>query len=358
MLKIRVQKQDAMVSVPHAFVDEYMPRANALYAVVYLFFLRHCGEADMTCGRAADALDVLESDVVKGLRYWEQAGLLRLENGTDKTVLGVEFLPFPYIAVVPKMALIPAKAAEPAPPEDDRDSRLREKPQYTVEELEIYNKKSAEIRDYFAMAESMLGRMLKYDDLNTLFALYDWLRLPIEVVEILLVHCANNGHRNMRYIEKTAVDWADNGVDTPEKAEEYMLRHNGEYREIMKAFGLKNEPTPAQTKFMRTWLDRLPLDVVLEACDRTILSIGKPKFSYTETILANWHANGIQDLDGARAADEAFHKDKEEKTENAPKRQALKRNRFIDIKQREWDFEQIEAMAQRNLEQSVAGEGT
>jgi len=284
-------------------------------------------------------------------------GLLRLDKDAGNGVYGVEFLPSPSPAGL--TLLPPMPPAQEVPPDRPAAGPGDIKPQYALEELEIYKNNNAEIKDYFAMAENMLGRMLKYDDLNTLFALYDWLRLPIEVIEILLVYCANNHHRNIRYIEKMAVDWAENGVDTPEKAEEYMHRMNKGHREFMRALGLREGPTPAQSKFIQHWLDRLPLEVVLDACDKTMMSIGKPKFSYLESILDRWHQAGIQTVEDVKAAEEAYFKNKKEEAQQKAPRQTHKRNRFVNFTQREWDYDQIEALSQLDLERVAgAGKGT
>ena len=57
-----------------------------------------------------------------------------------------------------------------------------------------------------------MGKLLSRPEISTLYSLHDWLRLPLEVIEILLAYCCENGHRSMRYIEKVAITWADDGV--------------------------------------------------------------------------------------------------------------------------------------------------
>ena len=44
--------------------------------------------------------------------------------------------------------------------------------------------------------------MLSQQDMSLLFSFYDWLGLPMEVIELLLSYCTASGHTGMRYIEK------------------------------------------------------------------------------------------------------------------------------------------------------------
>lgn len=64
--------------------------------------------------------------------------------------------------------------------------------------------------------------MLSQQDMSLLFSFYDWLGLPMEVIELLLSYCTASGHTGMRYIEKVAIGWAEEGVNTVEKAAEYI----------------------------------------------------------------------------------------------------------------------------------------
>ncbi len=61
------------------FIDHYMAAANGEYVKVYLYILRHRGEA-LSQEMIADALNHTESDVRRALTYWEKAGVLSREE--------------------------------------------------------------------------------------------------------------------------------------------------------------------------------------------------------------------------------------------------------------------------------------
>ncbi|MEG1575456.1 MAG: DNA replication protein DnaD, partial [Clostridium sp.] len=64
-------------SVSNEFIDRYMAEANGEYIKVYLYLLRHSGEA-VTVVSIADALNHTEADVHRALSYWQKAGVLGL----------------------------------------------------------------------------------------------------------------------------------------------------------------------------------------------------------------------------------------------------------------------------------------
>ncbi len=48
--------------------------------------------------------------------------------------------------------------------------------------------------------------------------------LPCEVIVMLLSYAAKQGKVGKRYLETVAIDWADKGIDTFDKAEEYITQ--------------------------------------------------------------------------------------------------------------------------------------
>lgn len=126
------------------------------------------------------------------------------------------------------------------------------------------------------------------------------------------------------------------------------MRKEG-YGAIMRAFGQgKRLPAPEEETYMKKWLReyKLPLDVVVTACERTIMRTGGVSFAYADKILREWHQAGVKSqadiakLDEAFAAKRAQQKASEQPRQTAPQRQ----NRFINYTQREWDYNELERL--------------
>ncbi len=330
---------EGLTAISNVFIDNYFGSVNPTYIMVYLYLYRHSQSGMPEMQQVSRDLNLLESDIVNSLRFWHKEGIIRL-NETEG--IEVEFLPI-----------------EPKEPENEPTRIIMQsRPQYSVMELEIYKSESTEISRLFSVAEQAMGKYLTSNDLSVLFGLYDWLRLPLKVIELLLEYCSENGHRNIRYIEKVGIDWAENGIDTVEKAQEYIKMFNVEYQSILKAYGQSGRTaTPAEIKYMKKWLKTFetPLEIVLEACDRTILQTGQAKLSYTDKILTEWHEKGIKTLEQVKLDQEEFIKSRKKDRDNpaGTKKPVAKPNRFINFKQREWDYNKIEELERKYLQDSI-----
>ena len=356
---------DASLALPVAFVDRYMTACTPMYALIYIYGLRHSldGGRTLSTQEIGEAFHILETDVLNAWKYWEAQGLVKMDTHGES--MAIEFLPFPDSATEqkenekkPEKTIIPEEFLQP------KSYNISLRPQYTVEELSFYQKQSVDIAKLFSHGEQTLGKLLTYHDLNILFGFYDWLRLPIDVILYLLTYCSEGGHRDLRYVEKAAMDWAERGIDSVEVAQDYTQTFDRDFRAIMKGLGHPSAfPSTTQRKYMNKWLNemQMPIELILEACDKTAVQIGKPKVTYIDKIIAEWFKDGIKTLKDVAAAEAEWKKDTEwkkdadwkktEKNKETPKR----RNRFANFTPRERDYDEIERMEREYLIKSVEG---
>jgi len=411
------------------FIDHYLTGCAPVYPLIYIYSLRRLMDGiALSIQEIAEHFGLLDTDVVNAWRHFEKVGLVRVEGSGPN--IAITFLPVseagrvavnmreaaaaateaqmceavvaelygsetpvaaaPFESVlsvvekpdVNQMSIAQVVAADyddtsqvhsrsPALP----PTRVQDRPQYSIEELTVYRAQSKDVERMFSKAEQALGKLLKYTDMNIIFGLYDWLRLPTDVIEYLLSYCEDHGHRNLRYIEKCAIDWADNGVDDLEKALVYVQTFDRGYRSILKQMGkLSAFPTPAQRGLMDKWLHemKMPLEVILAACDKTTLNAEKPSLSYVDGILTKWFKKGIASMDGVAKADaefEAARTQQDESRENnrkdrfdgqsqskaSSRAQKPKSNRFINFDQRKYDHAEIELLERQYLNQQASG---
>ena len=343
-MKLGYERQNIEISC--VFIDYYMNSCPPVYSLIYIFSMKKLqhGESISTIDIARQ-FNITEGDVLNAWKHWENAGIVKLDD-TSKDI-SVTFLPVNVPVVTETPAVLPTA-------KQITESR----PQYTIDELVAYRQESRDVARIFERAEQTLGKLLYYNDMNIIFSFHDWLHLPLDVVEYLLVYCAENGHRNLRYIEKCALDWADNGIDDLEKALNYVQNFDKNYRTILHYMGqTSGYPTPSHRKYMDKWLDewKMPLDLIMEACDRCVTQIDKPKFNYVDKILAEWHKKGITDIIGVKAADAEFAKTKESSDIVPIDKKTLKprTNRFVNFTQRENDYSRYEQLERAYLEQKL-----
>ena len=79
-LRLHSRTAEGCTLLSNIFIDRYMPRANGEFVKVYLYLLRYLPVPEHAFGLSdiADAFDCTETDVLRALRYWEKAGLLKL----------------------------------------------------------------------------------------------------------------------------------------------------------------------------------------------------------------------------------------------------------------------------------------
>lgn len=341
------------VPVDNNFILNHMPKANGIYVKIYLYTLYTCLQPNTHVSTAdiAAALDLLESDVIQGLNYWTSQELMVTkndENGLHITFLNPNATPNPYKdnATEEASATTTETSTEPL----DQKVHVEKRPQYSPDQIS-HAAQSQSIKTMLLIAGQYLGKTLSPSDISTLYSFHDWLGLPTDVIELLIEYCADNNKRHMRYIEKVAINWAEQGINTPQKAEQQILLFNKKYRRIMKAFGLSSmDPTPSQIDYMNRWLKeyKFQLEIIIEACNRTIKNISKPSFQYADSIMASWAKNKVRTFDDIIALDTMYAKKKNtSKPENADKKKTSGQNygktKFINFKQRtDVDYDQIE----------------
>ena len=299
------------------FIETELPMAPPLYVSVYLMTLATGG----TAAEVAKKLNATETEVLYAWGYWKGKGYLKETEEKPQ----------------PKPVLLTS-----------------ERPEYSPAELAVYLQKSESTQKLFQTAQKKLGKMLSHNDMSMLFSFHDWLGMPIDVIELLLSYCSANGHTGMRYIEKVALGWAEEGINTVEQAVEYIeLRQTG-FRTILKAFGQNRMPVPTEETYMKKWLQeyKLPMDVVKMACERTVLQTGKASFAYADKILASWKDVGVKTVADVEAQDKAFAAKKAQNTpaEKPAVQTTPKQNRFINYTQSEWDFAELERLEREQRE--------
>lgn len=293
MTKLTITNNVQSTLLDNEFIDKYMPEANGEYVKVYLLLLRYLNDPTMelSVSRIADILDHTEKDVLRALNYWKKQGLLDFEtkNTTKKPVL-------------PEVV----------------DSVVEEKP---VVRKKKNSSSRKELKELLFVAEQYLGKTLTTTDIDTLIYFYDELGMSADLIEYLIEYCVENGHKSIHYIQKVALSWSEQKIKTIEEAKSSTVMYNKNCYSILNAYGIKGRaPAATEITYIRRWNDEygFSLDLILEACNRTMNAIHQPSFEYTETILKNWLDKGVKTLNDVTALDENYLKEK------ASKKQELK----------------------------------
>lgn len=320
MANYKISGSEGLLAFPlsSVFVDKYMPDANPTFVKVYLYGLRLCYAVGVEkSNRAiAKALNILESDVVLAWRYWESVGIVRIRP--DECI---EFLD------------LTLASNSPAP----------KKPAYKAREIASAIEENGELKSLLTHAQNIFGKTFSSSDITTLYGFYDWLGLPVEVILMLLEYCASLDKYSIRYAEKIAIAWAEEGIDTIDKAEEYLK--NWEKREKIsrkykRLFGITSRNlSDAEYAHILQWTEKMNFsqEMIKLAYEKAVMATGKASFPYINGILQSWYNLGIK-----KPAD----LERDEPPAKKPYQVPRAKNKFVDYQQSGvYDLEEIERIS-------------
>ncbi|MBR4183158.1 MAG: DnaD domain protein [Lachnospiraceae bacterium] len=314
---LRMDNGHGETCVPDIFIDEYMPAADGEFVKVYLYLLRCMKDPEKTFSVAdtAASFGCSAGRVIDALKFWEHAGLLRLDFDSRGELSCVCFT-----RRLTSYTPIPAAKAAPALSRDadaiysvrDRDAV---KPENRQEKADASNISNADRRELLMIAETYLGRTLNSSEVDKLYDWIDRLKLPAEVIDYLIDYCVTHDHTAFSYMDKIAVSWAGEGIDTLSKAKDRTrdFDSSGTYDTVRKAFGISGRSlVESEKNYIRFWAMDLSMsdDLISLACERTVLKTSRASFEYADRILHSWHDNHVSSTADVTALDEKYRAQK------------------------------------------------
>lgn len=331
MAEFKVQKAGYthMTCVPDDFIVNYMPMANGDYVKIYLYLL-HCVQSDkiLSVSTLADLFQCTENDIKRALKYWESKNLLFAEEDADHEITA--------------LYLNDGRAATPPVPKTAPEITAPEKHSYTAAQTKAF-KEQKEIRQLLFVCEQYIGKQLTRTDLETLLYFYDELHFSTDLIEYLVEYSVSKNKRSLRYMETVALEWHKKGIKTVEEAKLDSKPFSKECYLVLKALGINNhDPLPAEVGFVNLWMKEygFTIDIILEACNRTIMQIHKPKFEYVDGILKAWKCAGVKHLADVEKLT-AEHKNRTFSNQQQNKDKPFT-TRFHNFEQHTYDFQELE----------------
>lgn len=368
MARLRVYRENTTGStaVSNYFIDEYMPGANDAQLKVYLYLLRMLSAGLSTSvSDMADLFNHTEKDVIRALKYWEKKELLELDYDTLGNLTGIHLLDFASKNVVsgsensrnlslsrietstlPVTQVIPATQVAPvaqvAPAQNETGYK---KPNYSASQLQAA-KESLLTREFLFVIESYVQKPLSPAEMRSVLFFKDVLHFNDDLVYYLFEYCLGRGKKDFKYIEKVAISWAEEGISTPEEAQKRAGKYDPKVYTIMNELGKSGTPTPIEVEYISRWTDEygFSIEIIIEACKKTVLATDKNRFDYAEGILSNWKRQNIRDREDIAKADSTHQK----RVASARTGNLSSSNKFNQFAQTEYNFDELEKKLIRN----------
>lgn len=346
-LTIRTQCKCNTTVIENEFIDTYMPKANGEYVKVYLYLLRHLNAQDIcvTLTHMADCLDNTERDILRALKYWEKEGLLLIAYDDRGDICGIDIATISIHNVgqatnteipVQKVEISATKPAVAKP----SATKLKQELAPSVKKAPSA-KSRKEFKQLLFMTEQYLGKQLSKSDVDMMSYFCDTLQFPIALIEFLVEYCAENGHYSMHYIQSVALAWSDANINTVDGAKAQISNFNRDYYTVLKAYGISGRnPVTNEKQFIDKWTKEycFSMELILEACNRTIANIHQPSFEYTDSILSSWSAKKVHYLADLQRLDQDFQDNKKKIVSE----KSSSKNSFNNFQQRNYDIDSLE----------------
>ena len=200
----------------------------------------------------------------------------------------------------------PADEVEPQPPE------------YTMNDIAAALGSGSTFSALADEVERRLGKKLSTADLKTLYALFDHLALPPEVILLIVGWCTTELERKygagrkpfLSQIRREAFRWAREGVDTAERAEEHLqrlLRLRSREGELIRLLDLPQRPlVEREQKYIAAWLEMgFDNEALRLAYEKTVMGTASKSMDwrYMNGILRRWHEKGLHTVAQIQAGD-------------------------------------------------------
>lgn len=190
-----------------------------------------------------------------------------------------------------------------------------ERPVYTDADLNRALRGAA-FKKLVGEAQRMLGRTVSTEELKTLLGFSDHLRLPSDVIGLLLSYCVERSRRrgvrppSMHTIEREAYRWADENIDTLETASFYVqsqLQVHTRIQQLRLHMQIDHRRlTTQEEQYLTSWIQMgFPDSAIHMAYARTCENTGGLRWAYMNSILKSWHEKNLHTPEEIAAGDTA-----------------------------------------------------
>ncbi len=328
---------DATV-VSNYFIDNYMKDANDAQLKVYFYLLRMMNvNHAISVSDIADKFNHTEKEVLRALNYWEGKQLLNLDYDEGGNLVGIHLRDLGRMEEAAK----PQEDGTPASPDGKEAPQAHapafRKPTYSVEQLREF-KSRQETAQLLFIAQSYIGKPLTPSEIKSILFIMDELHFSEDLVDYLIQYCVDRGKKDFKYIEKVAINWAEQGITTPKQAQKFSTKYDKNVYAIMNQLGKSGSPTAKEMEFINRWTQEYGFtnEIIFEACERTVLATDHHRFEYADSILNSWRKENVHGKSDILRIDELYQQKRRSSSKTGTS------NKFNQFQQNDYDFEALE----------------
>lgn len=288
----------AMFAVPQSLTDKHLRLATHDQLKVLLWCLKNL-DKQYDIVAAAEALKTDEYSVRDALDFWCERGVLCATATETASTASA-----PLKTEEPEKKKKTVRAATIKPGRDEVARRGVEDP---------------EIAFLLREAEQHFGRVLRQAEASSLVWLYDDVGLNASLILMIVNFAITEGRANITFIERTAIEWANDGITDIIEAEQRltdMRRKKDAWTLVERTFGIKHRsPSKSELEMSDTWVNEwgYGFDIIREAYEVCINTTSEFSIPYIKKVITEWHKKGVKTVSDIEKLDSAPTKEMPQK---------------------------------------------
>lgn len=285
--------------VPSSVIEK-MAEADRDTLACLLYLLAN---PDFSVSTASSSLGIDEADFIAALRFWEDAEVIETKS-RGKSKAKADDTKQNKKQTTVKEGTVKARRAA---------SHL---PSYTTEELAVFLEKNASTAELIDTCENMIGKIFTTAETQIVIGLLDHLALSEDYIMLLFAHAVKIDKKNLRYIEKMAIDFVDRNITKYSELEAELASAEAvesSIHHVRRLFGIGARALTAKEKSMvRDWCVTWGFtdEMIAKAYEITANATGDASLSYANAILENWHNADLKTMEEIDAYSAEFDKKK------------------------------------------------
>lgn len=310
-MKLNIKKGEETVLLPKSCISVLADADSADLRVLLLAALAESEGEQIDEEKIANELSISTGEVKSSVKFWCGAGVI-------------------------KKSAQKVKKEESAKDTDKENPKKAERKRnalpekrtafFTAGELCEIAEENKEFKILLDAAQQTAGWIFNTSEIEIIAALYANMRLSGEYILALIGYYVCRKEKPLRYLEKVAYSFIDEGVDTADALEEKLRmleKYDGYEGMVRSLFGLGTRALiEKERKMISAWMDdyKYGEDIIKKAFEITVNNTGKASLNYANTILKNWNDEGVKavsDIDKQSKAPKAMPKTTKQGTATA-----------------------------------------
>lgn len=292
-MKIIPIYKNRIITLPFEIISEKLSTAtkDELKVIIAVF-----SENNFDVPTLAAKLDMTENAFLRALNFWVDNNAFTVENSENAQIIAN-----------------PQTDLEKKNKKNQKNNKViihTTLPHYTSDETAVVIENTKGCTELLDSCQQILGKIFSSAESEIVIGLIDHLSLPQDYILLLCQHASKMGKKNLRYIEKMAIDLFDKDILTYSALESELkeIEERASFeRFIRKMFGLGNRYLiKKEQDLITSWNEKFSFshDIIEKAYEITVANTKEPSMYYTNAILEKWYAAGyktIEDIESAEA---------------------------------------------------------